>query len=388
MSEVILLFAVLALLYLWECACWLPPGSLACVSWLGKKWRIIRPGQFFGNQQGGFVLAPPLPPLGTILIGNQPLFALSPQGISIVGKKSNSVFLFAEIKTVEAKGHKVFINGSPALKFPTQTFAIFVTRQLLDLKNEKPDRRAAAIEKFFQSLFDTKTIEARWNDFKPETRTIQLLASGLFLYLFVITPLMIVRFGLAMTWLSLVIGLVAFTSSLAMMCYRAHKHFFPAADDDRFTHTVTVLLAPATAIRARDALSRRLLETYHPLAIAGAFCSAENFRAFAEKTLRDLRYSVAPAYSEKERARQEAETFSRQALLRVVENFLRRNKTNPDDLCAAPKREETCQSFCPRCLTQFTTIDGQCADCGGVPLVTFKEAAGGKTAAARSSSRS
>jgi len=390
MNELQLLFLVLAALYLWECIHWLPRGSVACLTWLGKKWCVRRPGQFSGNQHGGIVLAWPLPPLGSIVAGNPLPFTLSPQGLS--GGKLNGLLPLAGINTVETRGRKVYLNGKPAFKFPTQTYAVLVTRQLLELKNEKPDRRGAAIEKMVQSMFDTKAIETRWKEFKGRTRNIQWLGNGLFFYLFCYAPAMIYRFGLVRTWLPLLIGMLAFTISLAIMCYRVHKYFFPAADDDRFTHFITVLLAPATAMRGRDFLSRRLLETYHPLAVVGEFCTPQAFRAFAEKTLRDLRYTITPSYSDKEVARKEAEIFSRQTLLRTMENFLRRNKLDPDELCGAPKREETCQSFCPRCLTQFTTIDGQCADCGGVPLVALKtvskEVPAGKTAATRSSSRS
>src|SRR5438445_7773993 len=41
---------------------------------------------------------------------------------------------------------------------------------------------------------------------------------------------------------------------------RMHKLFYLKAEDDRFTHFLTILLSPATTIRAHDALSRPLLE--------------------------------------------------------------------------------------------------------------------------------
>ena len=41
-----------------------------------------------------------------------------------------------------------------------------------------------------------------------------------------------------------------------------------------------------------------------------------------------------------------------------------------DDIPPAPA-DETSRAYCPRCLAQFTTTSGTCADCGGVPLVPF-----------------
>jgi hypothetical protein len=381
MSEVLLLFAVLAALYLWECACWLPQGSIACLTWLGKKWRVTRPGQFFGNQFGGFVLAFPLPPMGSIVTGNQLPFSVSPEGIATpTASRLPAIFLpFPDIKTIECQGRKIIINGSTFLKLSSPTLADVLTRQISDLKNETSERRPAAIEKMYRTMFDTKAIQTRWRKFEQRSGIIRWAANGLFFLIFAIAPAAIIHFGLSATWLPLLIGILAFTMTLATVCYRIHKHFFPAADDDRFTNTVTVLLAPATALRTRDLLSRRMLEAFHPLAIACVFCPEDNFRQYAEKTVRDLRYSIPPPTSSTAPAQKEIETYSRQPSLAAIEKFLTKNKINPEDLCRAPKpSDENCHAYCPRCLSQFTTLEGSCDDCGGVPLVAFKKAATGK----------
>jgi len=78
MTDTELLFIVLALVYGWECACWVRRGSVLFVIWFGARWRIRHPGTLLGNQQGGFVFAPPLPPLGTIFLGHQFPLSLSP----------------------------------------------------------------------------------------------------------------------------------------------------------------------------------------------------------------------------------------------------------------------------------------------------------------------
>ena len=74
MNDVQLLFVVVAALYVWECACWLRRGGVAFSSWLGRKWRALQPGSLIANQAGGFVLAWPLPPLGTLFVANQGLY--------------------------------------------------------------------------------------------------------------------------------------------------------------------------------------------------------------------------------------------------------------------------------------------------------------------------
>src|SRR5262245_3040778 len=78
MSELELLFLVLALIYAWECSCWLRRGSVAMLTWLGRRWRAVHPGSLVGNQDGSFILAAPLPPLGYVVSGNQFPLSLSP----------------------------------------------------------------------------------------------------------------------------------------------------------------------------------------------------------------------------------------------------------------------------------------------------------------------
>ncbi|MEI6568207.1 MAG: hypothetical protein WCR20_16130, partial [Verrucomicrobiota bacterium] len=64
MSDQVLLWCVLVVVYGWECACWLGRDSVAMITWLGRGWRLRSPGRLVGNQRGGFVAVPPLPPLG------------------------------------------------------------------------------------------------------------------------------------------------------------------------------------------------------------------------------------------------------------------------------------------------------------------------------------
>jgi hypothetical protein len=424
MSDASLLFLVLAVLYGWECTCWLRRGSVACVTWFGKYWRVAHPGEFFGNQQGGFVFAWPLPPLGTILTGNQLPLSFSPQGVlTWVATSVNpngrpqqivNFFPFSEITSVKAQGRKLIIIGAqperglqaaspsevggdkkfsttlenqsrsglkPALlasiKIGSPTFAAHLAQQLERLKSLPVEKRTAAIEEIFRDSLDTKAIENLWREFQERVRTVRWLANALLVYLFAFTPAMIWNFGLKTTWLSLLIGLFTLTIAIGLFFRRVHKKFFPTADDERFTHTIIVGLAPVSAMRAHDVLSRPLLETFHPLAVARVFCREENFREFAAKILRDLRHPFQPACPGDNAAWQEAESFSRTALQRAVEKFLKQNKIDPEDLCRAPKpADETCRSYCPRCQAQFTTTDGQCADCGGLPLVDFKKQAG------------
>ena len=385
MTDLELLFLVLILIYGWECSCWLPRGSIGFVTWMGRKWRIAHPATLLGNQQGGFVLASPLPPLGTLLTGNQLPLSLSADAVLVYvasainpgGRplQSGKLFRLEEIRTIEAKGKKLKINGEFILKTASPTFAQHLGRILAQLQKLPRAKRAQFIEETIRAAFDLKKLESRRAEFQPDFRQVRLLANALFAYLFVFSPVLIWQLGLKQCWLGLVIGLVALTSTAGFFFRRAHKKLFPSAEDDRFTHSLTVMLSPATAARAHDLLSRPLLEEFHPLAIAHVVCDEKKFVMLAERMLREVRHPALPVCPRPEPAAMEAERATRLILQRTVEEFLKRNGLDLEKLARPPERsDENCRSYCPHCLAQFVTEQGSCGDCGGLPVEPFASA--------------
>src|SRR5947208_4607520 len=111
MSDLELLFLVLALIYVWECACWVPFGSIAFSTWLGRRWRRAEP--LLRNQKGGFAFAPMLPPLGTLLACHPLPVIISPEAVAAAPQTSNpgKKVAFSAIKKIGVEGKKVLING-------------------------------------------------------------------------------------------------------------------------------------------------------------------------------------------------------------------------------------------------------------------------------------
>jgi hypothetical protein len=196
-----------------------------------------------------------------------------------------------------------------------------------------------------------------------------LLANLLAGFVFVAAPLLIRQFGFERCWLGLLAGVLALTAASAGLFHHAHKTLYPAAQDERLAHFLTVLLAPATTLRALDILSRPLLETFHPLAIARVFCPDPQFRDFACDIWRELCHPALPACPAAEPRAEAVEGHFRAALQGGVVKLLRQSGISPEALAGPPApADPTCRSYCPRCLAQFTAEQGVCADCGGQPL--------------------
>jgi hypothetical protein len=383
-SDLQLLFLVLALLYGWECACWVTRGSVAFRSWLGRRWRVLLPGTLLGNQRGGFIFAHPVPPLGMLLTGNQLPLSLSPESLAVSEAnaldaaaeprdQSANPIAWTQVQRIEARGKKIMVNSHLLVKVSSPLRAVKTVQLLRRLSQAAPAEREKLIGQTLGEQFDCTQIEQQWHEFKNRSGGLRLATNALFLYLFVVSPIVIWWIGLGRCWIALLAGLIGLTGTIAALFHRVHKKLYATAEDERFSHFVILLLSPATAIRALDVISRPLLEDFHPLAIAKVFCPAGRFEGLAEKYLRELRYQSIPGNSQQDSIGRKAQRYWREVSQKTLEDFLNRSGVDTKAFLQAPAAsDDTCLSYCPRCLAQFTTREGVCADCGGVRLAPFR----------------
>lgn len=385
MSDVQWLFVVLAGLYGWECAGWLRRGTVAFVNWFGRHWRLQHPGALAGNQRGGFILAPVLPPLGTVFVAGQFPLSLSPEGLlAFVATnihpgwrpaQSGQFLRWEEVREVRARGKKVFVNGSLLLVAASPGMARRLRNEMRQLAGQSAAERGQTIAKILKHAFDTKAIATRCEEFQGRVRPVRWLTNLLLAYVFVASPALIWHFGFKLTWLGLLLGLLALTITTATLFYRAHRKLYPEAEDERFTHTLTIALAPSSALRAHDALSRPLLEDFHPLTAAKFLLKEDAFRELARRVLLDVRHPALPTCPNSQSGAAATEQFFRKALRAEMETFLKAHDLDMDELCRPPGPAEAVScAYCPRCETQFATREARCADCGGMALVAFTKA--------------
>lgn len=381
MSDLQLLFLVLTVLYGWECVVWLQRGSVLFRTWWGRRWRAVHPSTLLGNPRAGLAFAAPLPPLGTAFVCSQLPMSLSPTAaLSFVASSVNPgwrppqvsrLVRFDEMRTTEARGKQVLVNGTVFLRAASAESAAFLARQLRQIQEMPAAGRPDAIARLIRSGLDTRLLEERLRQFNSAAAWVKSLTNTLFGYLFLFAPAAIWRFGFGSCWGWLLAGLLAGTITTALLFRRAHRRLYPDAGDDRFTHSLIILLSPATALRAHDFLSRPLLCGFHPLAVARVLGGDRQLRQLARQVLREIRHPGMPVCPRPEPEASEAERQTRALLLEAVEEFLGANRVEPDTLVEAPAPEDACSAYCPRCQAQFTAGATVCADCGGMPLVPF-----------------
>ena len=57
---------------------------------------------------------------------------------------------------------------------------------------------------------------------------------------------------------------------------------------------MVMILAHPVAVRAEDTVTRDLIATYHPLAVAQVICPRSTFLRFARRILRDAQFPILP----------------------------------------------------------------------------------------------
>lgn len=369
MSDLQILYLVLFALYAWECVCWVPRGTFVVRTWLGIRWRLTKANTLVSNAKGGFVLANPLPPLGTIFFTNPLPFSASAKGIftrAASGDRSwgggNKWYDFESLKDLHAD-HRKILSGKAALFLtPSKSWAQRLVPLLEEWRVQPASKRMEAVRTFLRSSLDIRGLQNRWEVFQRTTRRLRWVANALFAYLFVVTPIVIWLIGLGLTWPFLLAGVLAFTLTISFEFRKRHREFYPDFADDRFTLGLTLVLSPANAIRAFDVLSRPFFEASHPLALARHFCSPQDFRLLAAEVWRNVNYPVLSCDSE---ASADAELQTLEILRSELQRFLEQNGVSVGKLLEAPtKSDPSCLSYCPRCLAQFVTPQTRCRDCG------------------------
>ncbi len=384
MNELELCFLVIAVVYVWECFGWCQRGSVAFLNLWGKTWRIVHPAALMGNQTGGVIFANPLPPLGVIFIGAQSPLSISAEGVfGYVAQcvnpgwrpiQTERYFRFDDVKEIEARAKQVRVNGQLLVKCGSPSQARRIADQLEGLAKLPASGRGAKLQENLRASLSGGAVKRRLVKFRSCTNSLRWLTNGLFIFIFAAVPAVLWQYGFKQTWIGLLAGLLGLTSAISILFNRAHRALHPEAGEEGFTQTIVVLLSPASAIRAMDALSRPLLEDFHPLASAQVLLPADKFREFARRVMLELQHPCLPICPTSEPGPQATEREARLALESALIGFLKKSGLDPVALVKPPPpADESCKSFCPRCGAQFVTREAKCSDCGEMPAVAFSE---------------
>lgn len=380
MSEGQTLLLILILLYLTECLIWVKRESVAFVSRMGGRWRLTVPPSWLGNANGGLLFLNPLPPAGRVFLSHLSPISISPSGICAYNLQTlpsearspgqTGHFLpFNKITRSTTDGVYLLVNGERFAKCATARQARTLAKLIGEMAKVSAGKRERLARNWISEQFAIDDAAARLREGNIVIQPMRELSLILFLFLFVVAPVLVTSFGLTGLVIPVAAVMVILAVLIGILFHRAHKQLFPAETSERFENLVKMILCPPVSIRAPDILTRNLLAEFSPIVLANLLTGA-NEQQFVRAFILDLQHPLKHEVSDETAEKTIGWTAAEQLNI-CLEQVKDGRYLKPEDLSAPTQREENSISYCPRCRCQFVVSAAECPDCPGVTLVDF-----------------
>jgi len=364
-SSIDTLLIVLAIVYLVECAAWVPRDAVPFRRGLLGRYRHAPPSEWGGHDRNAFVFSGPLPPLPPLILCEEWPIAIGEDGVSRLPPAEARLFPYESLRELRVDGRVLLAGEERIAEFLSPAVAHEVGGLLERLAALPRERRGQEIRSAVRASLDAEGARRRHAEYRQATRMLAISTNVLAVLLFAVVPAMFHVPFLAAQWLWILLGALAvwLLATLDFAC--AHRGLYPGLKRRR--HVAIMALSPLGALRARDVVARDALTLFHPLAAARALLDAARFEEFAKKALAEARF---PAPAASPRAGEES---WRALLAEEIERFLRREGVDPRALLAPPPREgPESLAYCERCRSQYTLREGTCHACGGRALCAYE----------------
>lgn len=380
MSEAQTLLLILILLYLTECLIWVKRESVAFVSSMGGRWRLTVPPSWLGNTNGGILFLNPLPPAGRVFLSHLSPISISPSGICAYNlqtlpsearspSQTGQFLPFSKVSSSKTDGVYLLVNGERFAKCATVRQARTLAKLIDEMTKVSAAKRERLARTWISKQFAMDDAAARLREGNAVIQPMRVLSLILFLFLFVVTPVLVSSFGLMGLIIPVAVVMVILAVLIGILFYRAHKQLFPAESSERFENLVKMILCPPVSMRAPDILTRNLLAEFSPIVVASLLTGSSEqqfMRAFILDLQHPLKHEVSDEAAEKTIGWTAAEQLNI-----CLEQVKAGRYLKGEELSAPTQREENSISYCPRCRCQFVVNAVECPDCPGVVLVDF-----------------
>ena len=363
------LLLVLILLYLSECLIWVKRESVAFVSaWRG--WHLAKPSSWLGNARGGILFLNPLPPSGRIFLSHLSPVSISPSGVCALNVQTlpsearspyqTGEFLpFGKIKEAGVDGPYLTINNERFAQCTTAKQARALATVIAAMVKASASKREGLARNWVAKQYSANDATSLLKEAQELIKPIQSLSLILFLFLFVLTPLLGALVGLMTLILPVAIVMVALAVEIALVFRRVHAKLYPAESAERLESLIKMILCPPVAIRAADILSKNLLAEFSPIVLAEVLTRSGE-RQFVRSVILDLKHPLGHDLSDASAV--ETITWVADEQVKVCEPYV----------LTPTQREENSISYCPRCECQFVVAAIECPDCPGVHVLEFR----------------
>ena len=379
MTDGELLLLALSVIYLADCLFWVKNQSVAFVAPWGGRWRVVLADFWIGNDRGSLALVNPVPPLGRLFLSHLLPLSISPVGICAfnlqalfrLGRKplAGPAISFEAIREVSADGAALWINGERFLSCAAKSQAKEISQLVEGLRRISLEERSKILLAHLRANFDFRAAKALFQRTEALAKPIRSLCCGLFVLLFLVSPLVVVWLGLSQTLLPLAGLAILLTLQISLVTYFAHKALYPHESSTRVENFLKMVLCPPAAIRAADLITSNALSRYSPIVLADLFRGPLT-TTFARKYILDLQHPLA--YSAADTISVDIIHWAADTQLSLCLEYLQQSDSlRAEDVLAAPRPQNDAVLYCPRCGEQYSVQVAECPDCPGVKMAIF-----------------
>ncbi|MCP5539944.1 MAG: hypothetical protein H7A52_07325 [Akkermansiaceae bacterium] len=377
------LLLVLALIYLSDCLVWVGQAAWAFTGFWTWRLEARRASIHFAALRGGFSTLNPLPPLGTVFLGQVWPLSLGEKGVAPWSRQSpnpgpavlpapGAKFVpWDAIQRVSVEEKKLRVNGELFAVLCSKAHAAALAATLETLRHTPPGERAAAIQRVVRRELSARRAKRRAAFFRRATAWLRVWCSAVFFMTFFLLPFAYWLHGdnrrfffvAGAVWISM--------WQVAVEFFCLHRRFYPKLRAERWQHLLLSVVLPHYAIRSLDVLSKGWLAGSHPFAVAAALAAPEEFRRFAGRLWRDTVHPVPTG--ETGDGAEAAESFHAQVFRPLLREALGEDalagyeNPEPDPVEEGDEPvEPAAPAHCPRCHTPYERAGAPCEDCGGI----------------------
>lgn len=353
------LFVAFTLFYLFECVCWLPLSAVVLRTWAVRRgWSASQPSPLVSAGARGLAMAWPLPPLGSLLVA-QPWPVIPDatgvwigQGQPHEGKRLEwgSIHPVQEERTVK-------LATGMELQCTSAREAHLLVAFLHEAAGNSETERAQTIERFWRSSLSLSRARAAVRRYRLAAGSLRMPCLGALFMSFAWIPLLFWRFG-GSNWRVLAgfATLLVMTTMVAFIWRHLDFRLFPDSKRKRWAQMLHLVFMPAHTIRAHDLIGAEVLAGLHPLPAAARVLKPAAVKALAAQTW--LNWKFRPA--------SDPLLPAADLVLPRLEACCRKLGLSVEDLEAAPAKQGSAASYCPRCHSQFSLTAASCGHCGNI----------------------
>ena len=277
---------------------------------------------------------------------------------------------FGKVTRATTDGVYLLVNDERLAKCATAGQARTLAKAIGEMAKASVAKRERLARNWISKQFAMDEAAARLREGNAIIKPMRELSLILFLFLFVVTPVLVSSFGLMGLIIPVAAVMVILAVLIGILFYRAHKQLFPAETSERFENLVKMILCPPVSIRAPDILTRNLLAEYSPIVLANLLAGSSEHQ-FVRAFILDLQHPLKHEVSDETAAKTISWTAAEQLNV-CLEQVKAGCYLEAEDLSAPRQREGNSISYCPRCRCQFVVSAVECPDCPGVVLVDFQ----------------